>query len=209
MEEKVFGYVQSIMDGTELVFGAPAEKTEIPSSSPYRPYLPKVINQGALSICVPCSLSANLNWKVNLIDGIPTDNKIALMDIYGSKTNDGEGMSFKAALHYLRHEGVRSNKGLLKIGHYARVLSLPVLKYALILNGPCVGALPVYSSDCDFWVQKPGEQLLAYHAISIVGYDEDGLIIRNAWGTDFCDDGYTKLDYEDFSKLMELWTIVD
>lgn len=209
MEEKVFGYKPSVMDGTEFVFGAPAEKPEIPSSYTYRPYLPMVINQGALSICVPCSLSANLNWRVNLKDGEPKDNRIALMDIYGAKTNLGDGMSFKEALHYLRHEGVRSNVGPLKIGHYARVISLPVLKYAIILNGPCVGALPVYSLDCDFWNQKPGDKLMAYHAISIVGYDEDGLIIRNSWGTDFCDDGYAKLDYEDFSKLMEIWTIVD
>lgn len=209
MEEKKFGFLPSVIDGTEFVFGAPAGTPEIPSSYTYRPYLPTVINQGALSICVPCSLSAHINWKINLSDGAVKDNRVALMDIYGARTNDGDGMTFKEALKFLRHEGVRTNVGTVKLGHYARVLSIPVLKYALILNGPCVGALPVYSENCDFWNKRAGQSLMGYHAISIVGYDEDGFIIRNSWGKEFCDGGYTKIDYEDFSKFLELWTIVD
>ena len=51
--------------------------------------------------------------------------------------------------------------------------------------------------------------LLGYHAISIVGYDENGFIIRNSWGKSFCDNGYTTLPYEEFNKLMEAWTIID
>ena len=208
MADKNFGFIPSTMDGTEIIFGAP-EKLSIPSAYNYRPYLPRVINQGELSICVPCSISANLNWRENLKDGEPKDNKIALMDIYAAKTNDGDGMTFKEALHFLRHEGVKSNVGILKIGHYGRVVSLPLLKYALVLNGPCLGALPVYSDDCDFWNKRAGQYLMGYHAISIVGYDEEGFIIRNSWGTDFCDGGYTKLDAEDFTKLIEIWTIID
>ena len=208
MADKNFGFIPSTMDGTEIIFGAP-EKLNIPSTYNYRPYLPRVINQGELSICVPCSISANLNWRENLKDGEPKDNKIALMDIYAAKTTEGDGMTFKEALHFLRHEGVRSKVGLLKIGHYGRVVSIPILKYALVMNGPCLGALPVYSDDCDFWNKKYGQSLLGYHAISIVGYDEDGFIIRNSWGDDFCDGGYTKIDAEDFTKLIEVWTIID
>lgn len=208
MENLKFGFIPSQMDGTEIIFGAP-EKINLPSSYTYRPYLPTVINQGTLSICVPCSLSANLNWRENLKDGKPKDNRVALMDIYKSKTNDGEGMTFKCALHFLRHEGVRFNAGLIKINHYGRIMNFMSLKYALLMNGPCVGALPVYSDECDFWNKKPGQYLQGYHAISIVGYDEDGFIIRNSWGTEFCDDGYTKLDLEDFCKLLEVWTIID
>lgn len=203
-----FGFIPSTIDGTEIIFGAP-ERLSLPKSYTYRPYLPTVINQGALSICVPCSLSANLNWRENLKDGVPRDNKVALMDIYAVKTNEGEGMTYKCALHFLRHEGVRSEAGVLKIGHYGKILDLNGLKYGLVMNGPCMGALPVYSDDCDFWNKKGGQSLMGYHAISIVGYDEDGFIIRNSWGTSFCDDGYTKLDYEDFTKLLEVWTIID
>ena len=208
MENNNFGFIPSTMDGTEIIFGAP-ERMSLPKEYSYRPYLPMVINQGPLSICVPCSLSANLNWRENLKDGIPRDNKIALMDIYASKTNEGEGMTYKQGLHFLRHEGVRSTAGVLKIGHYGKILDLNGLKYALVMNGPCMGALPVYSDDCDFWNKKPNQSLQGYHAISIVGYDSDGFIIRNSWCERFCDDGYTKIDYEDFTKLLEVWTIID
>ena len=209
MEEMNFGYIPSVMDGTEWVFGAPPEESKFPSKYSYRKFLPTVLDQGSLSICVPCTCSAYLNWKENLKDGVGKDNKVALMDIYGIKTTDGDGMSFKEALHYLRHHGVRSNAGNLMIKSYAKVNSMISLKYALVMNGPCLGALAVYSDDCDFWNKKSGQRLMGYHAISIVGFNDDGFIIRNSWGTSFCDNGYTVIPYEEFNKFLELWTIMD
>jgi hypothetical protein len=208
-ENTNFGFVPSVMDGTEWIFSSTPEM-KLPTKYNYKAFLPTVIDQGSLSICVPCSCSAYLNWKANLAEGMNhRDNKVALMDIYGIKTNVGDGMSFKEALHYLRHEGVRSNIGLLKINSYGKITSPISLRYALIMNGPCLGALPVYSSDCDFWNKKPGQSLCGYHAISIVGYDEDGFIIRNSWGRSFCDDGYTHIPIEEFNKIIEAWTIID
>lgn len=209
LENTNFGFVPSTMDGTEWVFGNANMQQELPKKYSYRPFLPTVINQGSLSICVPCSCSSYLNWKENLKTGSNEDNKIALMDIYDIKTNAGEGMSFKDAFHYLRHHGVRYDKGVIGIKSYAMVMSYVLLKYAIVMNGPCFGALPVYSDDCDFWKKKAGYQLLGYHAISIVGYDEEGFIIRNSWGQSFCDKGYTTIPYEDFNSFLELWTIMD
>ena len=208
MECTNFGFVPSVLDGTEWIFGAPAE-AKLPKKYSYRQYLPSVINQGSLSICVPCSLSAYLNWKVNLKDGSNTDNKVALMDIYDIKTNEGDGMTFKEALHFLRHGSVKSNAGNLHINHYGKINNLISLKYALVMNGPCFGALPVYSDDCDFWNKKSGQSLQGYHAICICGYDDEGFIIRNSWGKSFCDDGYTKIPYDEFTKLLEVWTVID
>ena len=208
MENINFGFVPSVIDGTEWVFGAP-ENVSLPKKYNYRNYLPIVINQGSLSICVPCSVSAYLNWKENLKDGSNKDNKVALMDIYDVKTTDGDGMTFKDAFYFLRHGAVKSNAGLLSIGHYGKVGNFMSLKYAIVMNGPCFGALPVYSDDCDFWNKKPGYELLGYHAVSICGYDEEGFIIRNSWGKSFCDDGYTTIPYEEFNKFLELWTVID
>lgn len=208
MECTNFGFVPSVLDGTEWVFSAPAN-TQLPKKYSYRPFLPDVINQGSLSICVPCSLSAYLNWKENLKDGSNKDNKVALMDIYDIKTTEGDGMTFKEALQFLRHGAVKSNAGMLHINHYGKVNSYLALKYALIMNGPCFGALPVYSDDCDFWNKKSGYSLLGYHAICICGYDEEGFIIRNSWGNSFCDRGYTKIPNEEFNKLLEIWTVID
>lgn len=209
MKEKKFGFLPSKMDGSEHVFGSGNLTTmNIPDSYSYRTFLPKVLDQGAESICVPCSVSAYLNWKENLKDGETKDNKIDYYEIYDIRTNEGEGMTFKEAFRYLRHHGVKSKNGVLKINEYALIRSVVDLKYALVMNGPCVGALPVYSDRAEFWKEERGDGFYGYHAISIVGFNEKGFIIRNSWGTGFADHGYTTLKYEDFSKLVESWTIV-
>ena len=198
------------MDGSEYIFGASMPSNSLPKTYSYRRFLPNVLDQGFESICVPCSVSAYLNWKENLETGSKKDNKVNYYEIYDIRTNNGEGMTFKEAFSYLRHHGVSSKAGNLKIGHYALVNgSYELLKLALVMNGPCLGALPVFNSNPEFWKQNKGDGFLGGHAISIVGYDEEGFIIRNSWGTGFANNGYTTLKYEDYDRFMEVWTIVD
>jgi hypothetical protein len=202
-----FGFIPSEIDGSEIIFSLQKE-TGLPESYHCLTNLPDVINQGRLSICVPCSLSAYLNWKNNIKSGSKTDNGVALDEIYNSRPNKGEGMTFKDALKFLRKTGVHTKNGTQKILMYAMVKDITSLKKALMMNGPCIGALPVYSGDCDFWAKKPGYDLDGYHAISIVGFNKDGFIIRNSWGKEFCDNGYTIIDYNSFNTLLEVWTII-
>lgn len=202
----VFGYVPSTMDGTEHHFTGEYEQ-DLPLEYSYKEYLPPVLNQGELSICVPCSVSAFLNWKENLKDGTSKDNNISLMDIYNSRSNKGEGMTFKDALKFLRHKGVKSKNGKLKINSYALVHRVRDLQYALVMNGPCVGALPVWSNNDNFWLDEGGN-FMGYHAISIVGYSENGFIIRNSWGKSFGENGYVTIPYNQFANIMEIWTIM-
>ena len=204
-----FGFEPSVMDGSEHIFGGGVPMTDLPKSYSYRRFLPKVLNQGMESICVPCSVSAYLNWRENLPTGSKKDNKIDYHEIYKIRTNYGEGMSFKEAFHYLRHHGVSSAVGNLKISEYALLRDAYQLKNALIMNGPCVGALPVYSDRPEFWNKEPNDDFYGFHAISIVGYNTEGFIIRNSWGTGFADNGYTVIKYEDFNKILELWTVID
>jgi len=202
------GWIPSKIDGSEIIFSSPKECT-IPEKYSYRDVLPQVINQGKLSICVPCSLSSYLNWKENIKDGSNDDNSIDLFEIYNSRKNKGDGMTYKDAFRKLRHDGVESANGKMSIKTYGKIDNVNDLKFALIANGPCFGALPVYSDDCDFWKKKDGYRLKGYHAISIVGYNEDGFVIRNSWGTSFCDNGYTTIKYSDFKVLLEIWTVID
>jgi len=208
-EEVKFGFAPSKMDGTEHVFGNGTEQTTVPKSYSYRKYLPGVLNQGRESICVPCSISAFLNWRENLSTGSKKDNRIDYHEIYNIRTNGGDGMTFKEAFHYLRHHGVSSRAGNLKIKEYALIRNAIDLRTAIVMNGPCVGALPVYSDRPEFWDRWPGDSFYGYHAISIVGYNAEGFVIRNSWGTSFGSNGYTVLKYEDFNKLLEVWTIVE
>lgn len=203
-----FGFIKSEMDGTEHMFGAP-ESQRLPESYSYRMFLPRVLNQGSEPICVPCSVSAWLNWRENLETGSRRDNKIDYHEIYKIRTNDGEGMTYKEALHYLRHHGVKSDVGNLKIGEYAMVRNYDSLRAAIVMNGPCLGALPVYGDRPAFWDKLPRDGFYGFHAISIVGYDKRGFIIRNSWGTGFGDGGYTVLPYEDFNRFLEIWTIIN
>lgn len=204
----VLGFRPTELDGSEHVFSA-NESLNLPSAYSYRKYLPRIIDQGARPICVPCSVSTFLNWRENLSDGSKSNNGIDYEEIYSSKEVEAEGMTFKEAFSYLRHHGVSSKKGNLMINEYAMVRSLLQLKYALVMNGPCFGALPVYNNRPDFWNKYQGDKLQGYHAIAIVGYDEEGFIIRNSWGTSFGDKGYTKIQNNEFGKLMEIWTILN
>ena len=208
MEEKLFGFKPSQIDGTERIFSAD-ETIELPDKYTYRPYLPQVLDQGDQSICVPCTVSAYLNWHENLKNGETKDNKISLFDIYKVRTNKGEGMTYKEAFKFLRHNGVKSKEGVLKINAYGMIKNIENLRYALVMNGPCCGALPVYNIDSDFWLKKPGDKLMGYHAISIVGYDEEGFFLRNSWGSGFGDRGYTHIKNNDMDKMLEIWTIID
>ena len=204
---KNYGFKASEIDGTEHVLNLPSS-LDLPLEYTYEDILPDVINQGEDPICVRCSISSYLNWRENLIYGEPVDNKIDLFDIYNSKTTDGDGMTFKEAFYHIRHEGVPSKKGNLKIGEYVMLRNDPELKYSILANGPCFGALPVYNASNEFWKRQGRQNLLGYHAIAIVGYTENGLIIRNSWGRSFGENGYTLLRGEDFGKLGEAWSIV-
>lgn len=206
-DKRNFGFKQSPLDGNEYVFGAGVQQT-IPEKYSLRDFMPPVYNQGDEPICVPVSISTYLNWRENLKDGSKKDNKIKYYDIF-NVYGQSEGMTFKEAFKHLRKEGVNSNAGVLKINTYAKIKSAYTLRLAIIMNGPCFGALPVYNSNADFWNKQDGDTLLAYHAIAIVGYDKDGFIIRNSWGTSFADKGYTKISIEEMNKFIELWTVVN
>ena len=205
-----FGFAPSVITGDEHIFRMDGPM-DFPEKYSYQSILPKVLNQGNLPICVPCSLSAYLNWNENLKDGSNKDNNIKYNEIFNARDKSmSEGMSFKDALSYLRHNGVSSDFGVLNINQYAMVQSGIGLRNAIVMNGPCVGGLPVYNYNDKFWIKGYGEELQGYHAVSIVGYDEKlNFILRNSWGTSFGDNGYTKIPHEELNKFVEIWTIIE
>lgn len=204
-----YGFVPSKMDGTEIKFEK-IKDFEIPDEYSYVKYLPPVLNQGSRPICVPCSLSTYINWVINTDTGNnKVDNKVDLQEIFASSTIDSkDGMTFKDGLKFLKHEGVTTKEGVETIDRYATIGSIITLKQALILNGPCVGALPVYDDSAwEFWKKDVNSRFLGGHAIAIVGYNNEGFIIRNSWGRGYGDKGYYVIPYDDFSSFMEIWTI--
>lgn len=207
----VYGWTPSKLDGTESKFIEP-KNLKIPNEYSYVNNLPIIENQGNTNMCVVYALSAHLDWNYNIDHGVNNKSSVKidkhkLYDIRENKLEDS-GMTFKEALDFLKKKGITSKNGLIKIDRYLKVNSFIALKYALIMNGPCVAGLYVRNPDAnDFW--NGGSTIYGGHAVAIVGYNEKGFIIRNSWGISYGEGGYSILKYEDFNKIIECWTIVD
>ena len=96
-----------------------------------------------------------------------------------------------------------------KIKGYARVNTTDSLKRALLSNGPCYISFPVYNYSNYMWRQYKGEKKLGGHAMTVVGYDKKGFIIRNSWGAFWDKGGYCHYPYGDWGSHYEVWTTID
>lgn len=182
--------------------------TNIPKEYSYQNLLPEVEDQSATHMCIPYSLSTWFNWNFNVNNGTNDDNHIDVKQIYKyRKTPGNKGMSFQSALYMLKTKGVNSDFGIIKISDYLLVDSILGLQQALLLNGPCVASIKLKTNKKinEFW---EGETHLGNHAIAIVGYNENGFIIRNSWGKSYGDNGYYILPYGKFHNIVECWTII-
>lgn len=94
-----------------------------------------------------------------------------------------------------------------KIKTYASIKSIQSLKESLVLNGPCLITFPCYGNSLYFW-RKNGKKK-GGHAVTVVGYDNLGFIIRNSWGKDWGNEGYTKYYFWEWGAHWEIWTVVD
>lgn len=96
-----------------------------------------------------------------------------------------------------------------KIKSYARVNTIDTLKRALITNGPCYISFPVYNYTNKMWKQHKGEKKLGGHAMTVVGYDKTGFIVRNSWGVSWDMKGYCHFPFTDWGCQYEVWTTID
>ena len=97
------------------------------------------------------------------------------------------------------------------ISDYALVETINELKSALTERGPCLIAFICYNSSPTFWKQaNPSETSLGGHCVTVCGYDDlKGFLIRNSWGTDWGENGYTWFPYADFDLHAEIWSSLD
>lgn len=98
-----------------------------------------------------------------------------------------------------------------RIKSFAAITTCDDLKAALTM-GCCYIAFPCYNISATFWKpNNPSEEAECGHAVTVVGYDDEKkhFIIRNSWGDDWEDKGYTYMDYTEFGRQWEIFTIVD
>ncbi len=118
----------------------------------------------------------------------------------------------KSYLFGSRHEpseAVMTEASKYTIKEYARVHTIGAVKEALVNDGPCFIAFPVYNYGTRMWKPWPGDRRRGGHAMAVVGYTKQGFIIRNSWGTRWGDDGHCIYPYGDFGAHWEIWTTVD
>ena len=203
-----YGFIPTLITDKTVNYQAP-KTMNIPVKFSYRPFLSPITDQGSNPYCIPHSVATWLNWKMNTKKGLTIDNHIRYGDVYkGKKNMFGEGMTYQEAFDLLKTKGVKTDSGIVKIKDAGFISSHMLLKAALLANGPCFGALPVYDTEMqEFW-KKTMMKPEGWHSITIVGWNEKGYIIRKSWGTGYADCGYVLLPYEDISSFRELWTIL-
>lgn len=199
------GFEASKIDGSEFVYET--ENTGIPEMFSYIKNLPEVLNQGSDPICVPCSISAFLEYKLSLKSGNIKTSRFKLFDIFNSRTTEGDGMTCKEAFKYVINNGAKYKDGVVKFSKYFIIKNLFALRHAIFTNGPCICVLPVYNSEKDKFWEKNGS-IEGYHAVAVVGYDSKGFIIRNSWGSVYGSDGYNYITNEDINRSIEVWTLI-
>lgn len=190
----MFGYIESSNIEKYSMFSSSGTST-IPNSYKLKD-LGEVWDQGSKGSCVSCSISEMYNFyqiSHNKTLDIPFDY---LYDKREDKSIDG--MMPTEGFEILKKEG--------KINTFSRIGTLHSLKESIIVNGPALIALIAKSNESNFW---NGPEILGGHAVSVVGYDEEYLIIKNSWGITYGDMGYWYLPYSDFNKVREAWTIIN
>ena len=96
------------------------------------------------------------------------------------------------------------------IQSYAKVHTIDGLKKALISNGPCIIAFPLYNKGMRMWIPtEKGQHRRGGHAMTVVGYNSQGFIIRNSWSKHWGDKGYCTYPYGDWGSHWEIWTTID
>lgn len=199
------GLELSKIDGSEFQYEI--EDKGIPFQFSYMKQLPSVLNQGEKPICVPCSLSAYFEYKISLKTGKKQNSKFKLYDIFESRTTDGEGMTFKDAFKHIINNGAKYKDGIIKASKYFMITNILQLRHAIYANGPCLVVLPVYNENLEEFWQKSGK-CKGYHAVAVVGYDENGFILRNSWGPSYGHNGYSYITNKDINSAKEIWTLI-
>ena len=149
--------------------------------------------------------------------------------VYNLRSNKlSEGMTPRDTMRILQRTGIvlenqypygmggtitralRRDAGNFRIKHYAKVRDIFSAKAALMSDGALYTGFPVYNMGNKFWRQEtPNQQMEGGHAVAIVGWDKNGFIIRNSWGTEWGCNGYSYYPYEDWGMHWEIWTTID
>jgi C1A family cysteine protease len=201
----------------------------------YRNVILPIRNQGSQGTCYAQSACCMKEWQELKDYGLteylsPQFLYNNRFNKYDDDTNNDSGMFGRDVMKILMNVGVCLEKNYHygrienkeeipqelydeaiknKIKAYAKVDSIDQLKKCLAENGPCLVGFPVYNYGPTMWLKGENDEFKGGHAMTIVGYNSDGFIIRNSWGNDWCDGGYCIYYYDQWGSHWEIWTTID
>jgi len=195
-----------------------------PSESYLCPNLLPARNQGKQGTCAAQTAACMKEWQENRDYGY--SGYMSPQFVYNNRSNKTtSGMHSRDVMRILNSVGIvyeddyvygsttDFSPALLDmaknhvISGYAKVDSIEELKSSLKQNGPCLIAFPVYNHGERMWIPDGVRQ--GGHAMTVVGYDKDGFIIRNSWGPGWGQGGNCVYPYTEWGHHWEIWTTVD
>lgn len=200
-----------------------------PETLDLRDYLQEVVDQGYQSTCAAQTAVVMKEFQEKI--QVDLNKRLSPQFVYNLRSNyPGAGMHGRDVMKILTNNGVCREEiyeyGKIEpadkipeealeegknyaIAEYARVTTLEGLKQSLVKNGPCYISFPVYNYGSNFWIGKDGEDFVGGHAVAVVGYNKEGFIIRNSWGKDWGNEGYTLYPFKEWGSHWEVWTTID
>jgi len=235
------GCIKDKFDGRDYLMRAYLPAMKLPKIVDYTKKMSPVRDQGDEGTCVGFASSAGMKEYQEKLD-YGRMIELSPRFVYNEcKKIDGmpneEGTTIRAAMEILHKKGIcrerywpyaphqkdRPKKGAskdakrFKVLTYARILNINELKLSLVLKGPCVIGVVVFSGMFEAKagvIPMPGkyEKDLGGHAICPVAYDDRKKLIKfkNSWSAKWGDKGYGYLPYEYINLYMlDAWSSVD
>lgn len=201
---------------------------KVPKTLDLRQRMPSVRNQGSRGTCAAHTASMIKAYQENVDIGINEHMSPEFIYFFREKKPDS-GMYGRNVMKILKEKGtvpeyrfpyqssdpeeipseILVQAQNFRIKSYALVKTIEGVKKALFVNGPCYVSFPVYKNRPEFWRAEKGEKRSGGHAVTLVGYNKEGFIVRNSWGSRWNGDGHVIYPYKDWGMHREIWTLID
>lgn len=202
-----------------------ADSDPPPATLDLRPYLQEVRDQGSTSTCAAQTAACIKEYQEFRDTGLGSNYQAEFV-YYHRENAPADGMYGRDVMSILKTLGIPPESWAFteadasapevlataleyQIAEYALVQTQSELKEALANDGPCYISFPVFNYGTRLWKAEPGETRVGGHAMTVVGYTNQGFILRNSWGDTWGDKGHCIYLYEDWGSHWEIWTSVD
>jgi len=229
------GALKSPVTRGEIVFEDVVPNiSPLPVEIDLRPYLPAVKNQGEFPICAAMTGSTMMEYIFNRYHYLQKPEIYSQWFIYNNRQeNKGEGMFGYDVMNILHDFGdckdetyspslIETKDSIPQKAYkeakkyctnkFYRVTTVKGAKVACFINGCCYISFPLKSYGKEFWkadLNTKEDVADGGHAVTMCGYNKDGFIIRNSWGSSWGDRGYCVYPFDDFGIQWEIWTLHD